>query len=66
MRELDMLLLGYLERYYNDASLQEQRIFADLLELQDMQLYDYLLGREVPKDPAVVDVIAKIRTTAHY
>jgi len=65
MRELDVLLLGYLERQYPTATVEQQRIFADLLELQDMQLYDYLLGRATPADAAVVDVIETIRTAAH-
>ena len=61
MKELDILLLGYLERYYDNASLKNKRVFADLLELQDPQLYAYLIGRETPKDPTVAHVIYQIR-----
>lgn len=60
MKELDVLLLRYLERHYDSASVQEQTIFADLLELQDPELYGYLIGRNTPADPAVADVVRKI------
>lgn len=60
MKELDVLLQRYLEQHFDRATAQEQRIFAELLELQDLQLYDYLVGRETPADPAVADVIRKI------
>ena len=65
MKELDILLLGYLEQYYDTAPAEERRIFADLLELQDPQLHAYLIGRQTPSDPAVAQVIGKIRAAAH-
>jgi len=65
MKELDVALLGYLERHYDTASAEERRIFADLLELQDLQLHSYIIGRETPPDPAVAQVIGKIRAAAH-
>ena len=65
MKELDVLLLGYLEQRYDTAPAEERRIFADLLELQEPQLYAYLTGRETPPDPAVAQVIGQIRAAAH-
>lgn len=61
MKELDVALQGYLEKHYAAASAAEQRTFAELVELQDPQLYAYLLGREVPSNPVVATVIDKIR-----
>jgi antitoxin CptB len=66
MKELDLLLLGYLEQYYPQASAGEQRVFADLLDLEEPQLYAYLLGRETPSDPAVADIVRKLRAAVHY
>jgi antitoxin CptB len=65
MKELDMILLGYLERYYSQAPAKEQEAFADLLELQDPQLYAFIIGREVPADEAIANVVAKLRTTVN-
>jgi len=60
MKELDVLLQRYLEQHFDSASAPEQRIFAELLERRDPELYGYLVGRETPADPAVADVIRKI------
>ncbi len=65
MKEVDVLLLDYLERRYATAPAEERRIFANLLELQDPQLHAYLIGLEAPADPAVAQVIGKIRATVH-
>ena len=60
MRELDRLLSGYLERDYRRSSPAEQRLFHELLELQDPQLYAYVLGREQPSDPKQAALIGRI------
>ncbi len=60
MKELDIVLLRYLERDYDRASEQERRVFTELLELQDPQLFSYIMGRETPPDAVVADVIRKI------
>jgi antitoxin CptB len=45
MKELDVVMGGYLEQYYPTASSKDQALFRDLLELQDPELYGLLLGR---------------------
>ena len=45
MRELDQLLGWYLDERYASASAQSQAAFADLLEQQDPDLWDWLSGR---------------------
>ena len=62
MKELDLLTLGYLERYYPEASAEEQQAFADLLELQDPQLMGYILGRGAPADAVTTRVVGVMRT----
>ncbi len=61
MKELDDLLINYMDCHYDSASTEERTVFAQLLELQDPQLMSYMLGREVPAEAAVVDVVDKIR-----
>lgn len=60
MKELDELLLHYLEQQYPAADAAEQRQFVELLKLQDPELYAYLSGRAQPADAAMSDVIRKI------
>jgi antitoxin CptB len=61
MRELDVLLLRYLEQEYPSAAAAEREAFGRILELQDPELFGYLVGRTTPEDEAVRHVIARIR-----
>lgn len=60
MRELDVVFQRYLEQRYPQAPAAEQRAFESLIELQDPQLLDYLMGRQTPADPELVNVIARL------
>jgi antitoxin CptB len=60
MRELDVLLLRYLEQEYPSAAGAERDAFVRILELQDPELFGYLVGRTTPEDAAVRHVIARI------
>jgi antitoxin CptB len=62
MKELDLLTLGYLERYYSSASAEDQQAFAELLELQDPLLMSYMVGRETPADAVTARVVGVMRT----
>ncbi len=62
MKELDLLTLGYLERYYPTASAAEQQAFAELLEVQDPLLMSYMVGRETPADATTAKVVGVMRT----
>ncbi len=48
MRELDELLLGYLEHRYEIAPESEKAAFRAILELPDPELMGYLLQNEQP------------------
>lgn len=61
MKELDLLTLGYLERHYPTASVEEQEAFAALLELQDPLLMSYMVGRETPADTTTARVVGVMR-----
>jgi len=60
MRELDVLLQRYLDRRYASASQEEQHAFEALLELPDPELFAYVVKREQPSDPRLVDVIERL------
>jgi len=59
MRELDVLLLAYLEHDYAHAGPREQAAFASLLDLEDPVLVDLLFGRRRPAGDSA-DVVAGI------
>jgi antitoxin CptB len=59
MRELDELLLQYLEDRYGQAGADEKAAFRALLELPDPELIGYLLHQH-PHPPDLVVVIGPI------
>ena len=54
MKELDVVMSGYLERYYESASSADQGHFKALLEMPDPDLYDLLLGRSEVSNPELL------------
>lgn len=60
MRELDELLLRYLERHYAAAEPQEKADFHAVLELPDPELNAYLLQRQTPVSESIARVIKRI------
>ena len=61
MRELDLLMTGWLDDHYDSASASERAAFEQLLETPDPLLLDWLTGRERPAEPAVGGLIDVIR-----
>ena len=64
MRELDELLLRYVERRLPGAEQRERDAFACLLDLPDPDLFGYLAGGapRASADPMLEHVIARIRS----
>lgn len=60
MRELDELLLDYLERCYPDDDEADKAAFRALLELADPELNSYLLQRQTPTSEPIARVIERI------
>jgi len=65
MRELDELLLRYLETTYAGVSDDEKRAFQALLALSDPELNSYLLQRDTPTSEPLARVIEHILSLPH-
>lgn len=59
-KELDYLLEAYLNQCYRDADEKEQRVFIELLDLQDSVLVSYLLGKQLPDSNGLKKLVKKI------
>ena len=59
LKELDVLLERFLDSGYAACTPEQKRAFAQLVELPDPELAAYLLGDEVPEDPAFA-ALAKV------
>lgn len=60
MRELDHLLLDYLEHQYPLADDDEKKAFVEVLALADPELNSYLLQRQKPAAEPIARVIQRI------
>jgi antitoxin CptB len=61
MRELDVLLERWLERYGSSASAEELARFEALLQWQDPELVSYLIAGEVHSDSGYARLLRSIR-----
>ena len=60
MRELDVVLVAYLENDYQGANQSEQEAFVRLLQLEDPRLFALLMGYEITQDPDEAALLAKL------
>ena len=65
MRELDELLIRYLESRYPIADDDEKAAFRTVLELPDPELNGYLLQRQTPSSESAANVIKLILNLPH-
>ena len=64
MRELDQLLGWYLDvRVYATVGDAAKAAFSTLLDEQDPQLWDWLIGQSVPENPEWRAIIDEIRAS---
>ena len=60
MRELDELLVRYLDEFYADDSDADKAAFRDVLALSDPELNSYLLQRQTPESESIARIIDRI------
>lgn len=63
MKELDLMMLTYLEQHYTQASDAHKAAFCALLDMQDPQLYALILERDSVADKDVNHVLEQLRNT---
>jgi len=65
MRELDALLLAFVESAGSQMTDAEMSAFEGILELPDPVLHSYLLGRSAPADAPTASLVERIRAGTH-
>ncbi len=60
MRELDVLLLHYLDKTFPLASEADRQAFEQLLSWQDPDIVDLLAGRVSSEDPGLCHVVEQL------
>lgn len=61
MKELDVVMTGYLDNYYSDAAETDQQSFKYLLEMPDPDLFAFLVGRDSTDDASIASLIITLR-----
>ena len=61
MRELDAILDAFLQREGGSLTAEDIAVFERVLDLQDPELYGYVVGRSEPADPHIAAFIARVR-----
>jgi len=62
MKELDLVMTGYLENHYSQANETDQQSFRTLLDMQDPDLFALLVGRDVSDDQNLSEMISFLRS----
>jgi antitoxin CptB len=60
MRELDQLLVAYLDRRWPEADDAERGVFRRLLDCEDDTLWAWCMGRARPDDPELARLVSRI------
>ena len=65
MRELDQLMLRYLDGRWPVASEVERGVFLRLLDIEDDKLWRWFMGRETPQDAELERLVGDILELPH-
>ena len=64
MAELDVYLHGFLKNDYQKLNEEEKASFEKLLNCNDTELLEYLMGRTTPPESGLINVVTKIRQSS--
>jgi antitoxin CptB len=62
MRELDQLLVRWLDREWGSSSEDDRAVFLRLLDCEDDRLWRWFLGHETAPDAALDSLVQRIRS----
>lgn len=62
MRELDQLLIGFLEQHFAGLTASKKQAFFRLLDLQDPELFGLLVRGNAAPDPDIAAIVHTIIT----
>ena len=65
MRELDQLMLRYLDGRWPAADEAERAVFLVLLDTEDDKLWRWFMGRERPEDASLDALVQRILELPH-
>ncbi len=61
MKELDLVINRFFENEYDSLSEQDQIYFKDFLEVEDPEIYSWIMGRTTPENQHHAAIINKLQ-----
>ena len=65
MLELDLVLEPFVTSRYAGLDDRDRRRFDQLVQCEDQELYAWFLGREVPEDAELAEIVTQILEFTH-
>jgi antitoxin CptB len=57
IKEVEVVLIPYFEKRFNQASEREQSLFIRLLECQDVDMFEWFTYRAEPEDSELAEIV---------
>jgi antitoxin CptB len=64
MLELDLALQAFLDHHYDYVTTDERHAFEYMLNYPDQLLFEYIMGRIIPTDRQMANVVGRLRAPA--
>lgn len=59
--EMDILLGGFLENHFSELTPEQGEAFAQLADMEDLELWPLITGKKECQTPVQAEVVAKLR-----
>ena len=63
IKEMDIVLQNFIKDSYDELNNENKSAFSKLLEEQDLDILNWILGKGKPEDTALIEIIKKIRSS---
>ena len=63
IKEMDIVLQDFIKDSYDELNNENKSAFSKLLEEQDLDILNWVLGKEKPEDKTLIEIIKKIRSS---
>ena len=63
IKEMEIVLQDFIKNSYDELNNENKSAFSKLLEEQDLDILNWVLGKEKPEDKTLIEIIKKIRSS---
>ena len=63
IKEMDIVLQDFIKDSYDELNNENKSAFSKLLEEQDLDILNWIIGKDKPEDTALIEIIKKIRSS---